>query len=67
MLYLAVSPGRPDNVLNESFIRREPNKLTALLPTAAGLETVLWVMDPSDLQINVDSMKQSGICYTVPR
>jgi hypothetical protein len=63
MLYLAVSPGRPDNELNESFVCRLPNQLTQLLPAAAALAPVLWVVDPANLQINIDSMKQTGVCY----
>jgi pyruvate, water dikinase len=63
MLYLAVSPGRPDHVLNEDFLRQQPNRLTALLPTAAALSSVLWVIDQPALQLHVDSMKQAGVCY----
>lgn len=63
MLYLAVAPGRPDNVLNEELLRRQPNQLTTLLPSAAELAAVLWVIDLPTLQLNVDSMKQFGVCY----
>jgi hypothetical protein len=63
ILYLAVAPGRPDNVLNESFVLRHPNTLAALLPAASDLEPVLWVMDCDSLHVHVDSMKQRGICF----
>lgn len=63
MLYMAVTPGRPDNVLNESFVLRQPNNLTALLPTASDLESVLWVADCDSLHVHVDSMKQRGVCF----
>ena len=70
MLYLAVAPGRADNVLNEELLRRQPNQLTNLLPSAAALSAVLWVVDASALQpagmlqLNVDSVKQLGVCYS---
>jgi hypothetical protein len=63
MLYLAVTPGRADNVLNEDLLHRQPNQLSTLLPAAAELSAVLWVLDLPALQLNVDSMKQSGLCY----
>ena len=67
MLYLAVAPGRPDNVLNEDFLRRQPNRLSALLPSATSLSSVLWVIDSPALQLHVDSMKQTGVCYYAPQ
>jgi hypothetical protein len=64
MLYLAVSPGRPDNVLHEALLRQYPNQLPTLLPSATtSLAKVLWVLDVPGLQLHVDSMKQAGICY----
>jgi pyruvate,water dikinase len=69
MLYLAVSPGREGHVLNEDFVRRQPNQLTKLLPSAGGLTESLFVIDSSALAnggailLNVDSMKQRGVCY----
>lgn len=63
MLYLAVAPGRPDNVLNEDMLRSQPNLLTRLLPSAAQLSSALWVVELPALQLNVDSIKQTGLCY----
>jgi pyruvate,water dikinase len=69
MLYLAVSPGRDGHVLNEDLLRRQPNRLAELLPSANDLAHALWVVD-SDIAandgalfLNVDSMKQRGVCY----
>lgn len=63
MLYLAVAPGRPDNVLNEDVLRAYPNRLSELLPYSAALANAIWVLDLPGLQLHVDSMKQAGICY----
>jgi hypothetical protein len=69
MLYLAVSPGREGHALNEEFVRRQPNQLTRLLPSAGDLARALLVVDSTALldggalQLNVDSMKQRGVCY----
>ena len=69
MLYLAVSPGREGHWLNEEFIRQRPNQLVQLLPSAGALAQTLWVVDagmPANggvLHLNVDSMKQRGVCY----
>jgi hypothetical protein len=69
MLYLAVSPGREGHQLNEEFIRQRPNRLTQLLPSAGALAQTLWVVDADAganggaVYLNVDSMKQRGVCY----
>jgi hypothetical protein len=69
MLYLAVSPGREGHLLNEDFIRQRPNQLAQLLPSAGALAQTLWVIDFETstnggvLYLNVDSMKQRGVCY----
>jgi hypothetical protein len=67
MLYLAVSPGREGHVLNEEFIRRQPNQLAKPPPSAEAMAQVLWMVD-SDAStnggrifLNVDFMKQR--CY----
>jgi pyruvate, water dikinase len=69
MLYLAVSPGREGHALNELFVKQQPNELARLLPAAADLAPALLVLDSGALlnggaiQLNVDSMKQRGVCY----
>ena len=69
MLYLAVSPGREGHALHEEFVRRQPNQLIRLLPSAGDLARALLVVDSTALvdggalQLNVDSMKQRGVCY----
>ena len=73
MLYLAVSPGREGHALNEDFFRRQPNQLSTLLPSAAALADGLRVIESGSLAnggaifLNVDSMKQRGVCYWAPR
>ncbi|MBN2507429.1 MAG: pyruvate, phosphate dikinase [Verrucomicrobia bacterium] len=69
MLYLAVSPGRPGHALNEPFLLQQPNQLPALLPHAAEWADALRVVDSAQLPrdaaifLNVDSMRQRGVCY----
>ena len=69
MLYLAVSPGKDGHFLNEDLIRRQPNRLTELLPSAANLAEAIWVIDAEPgpaqkrLLLNVDSMQQRALCY----
>ena len=73
MLYLAVSPGREGHALNDECARTQPNQLAALVPSAQGLADALRVIDSSTapgglaLFLNVDSMKQQGVCYWAPR
>jgi hypothetical protein len=70
MLYLAVSPGREGHRLAEDAILRCPNHLAELLPSAAAFGNALWVIDfnqrDGKLFLNVDSMKQKGLCYLEP-
>ncbi len=68
MLYLAVSPGKEGHFLNESLIGQAPNRLADLLPNAAPWAHAIRVIDSSDaapgsLILNVDSVKQRGLCY----
>ena len=69
MLYLAVSPGREGHGLNEPSVLQRPNHLGRLIPAAQGLSEALRVIDSSPqpgadaLFLNVDSMKQRGVCY----
>jgi hypothetical protein len=69
ILYLAVSPGRSGHFLNEQCVQRQPNQLATLLPSAVELASALRVIDAvacagnRSLLLNVDSMKQRGVCY----
>jgi hypothetical protein len=69
MLYLAVSPGLEGHALNEGFVRQHPNQLARLLPSASAFAPALWVVDfdastpAGAIFLNVDSMKQRGVCY----
>ncbi len=69
MLYLAVSPGREGHSLNEASVLQQPNQLLTLAPSAQGLAEAVRVIDSSTqpgapvLFLNVDSMKQRGLCY----
>jgi hypothetical protein len=69
MLYLAVTPGKEGQTVNEDLIRKYPNQLAQLLPSAAPLAEVILVCDVKQLPekpliyLNVDSMKQKALCY----
>lgn len=69
MLYLAVFPDRKSHSINSSLITSLPNKLTTLLPSAAALESVLWVVDSVDiaggarLHLHADSFKQKAVVF----
>jgi len=69
MLYLAISPGREGHRLQEESLRRHPNQLTRLLPSAGALANALWVIESPDqgadgrLLLNVDAMHQRALCY----
>jgi pyruvate, water dikinase len=73
MLYLAVSPGREGHALNEAAVLGQANQLATLLPWAQGLAEALRVIDSATqpggraLFLNVDSMKQRGVCYWAAR
>jgi hypothetical protein len=69
MLYFAVSPGKTGHTLNEAWLLSQPNRLAELLPSAGSLAEAIWVVDSAGLRpsgalyLNVDSMKQQGVCY----
>ena len=69
MLYFAVSPDKKGHQLNQDLLLTLPNRLTALLPEAAAMESVLRVIDGADLpgglrlNLHADAVKQRVICY----
>lgn len=70
MIYLAVSPGKEGHILNEELILSQPNRLTAILPSAQDwMKNVIRIIQPPEddnkkrIHLYVDSMKQSAICY----
>ena len=69
MLYLAVSPGKEGHSINEELVKQQPNRLLELIPGVTGLAEAIWVVEPGIkplpevLFLNVDCMKQHGLCY----
>lgn len=70
MIYFAVSPGKEGNILNEELILSLPNRLTSILPSAPDwLKNVIHIIKPLEdenenlIQLYIDCMKQSAICY----
>jgi hypothetical protein len=69
MLYLAVTPGKDGNLINETQIKQLPNSLTQLLPGAAAMADAIWVVDSSQIGgasticLNADVLKQRALCY----
>jgi hypothetical protein len=69
MLYLAVYPDRPGDVLAEELLRGERNRLAELLPDDARMADVVRVIDfplPGDgrsLWLNASCIDQRVLCY----
>ncbi|OPX64631.1 MAG: hypothetical protein A4E29_00113 [Methanomassiliicoccales archaeon PtaB.Bin134] len=67
MLYCAVYPEREGHVLNAEFLASSENKLTALLPDAEALSSVIKVIDGgrdgSHICVSSDVLKQKLTCY----
>jgi len=66
MLYCAVYPAREGHVLNSEFFASSENKLTALLPDAEPLSSVIKVIDGEDISricVSSDVLKQKLTCY----
>jgi hypothetical protein len=69
ILYVALFPGRPDCHLDARYFEASPNKLPALLPSAAKWSHVIRVIDtgealkPGTLTLCADTVQQRVICY----
>jgi hypothetical protein len=69
MLYVALFPGRKDNLLNEAFFKEAPNRLVDLVPEAASRANVVHVINAADvagggsIQLNASNVKQRVVCY----
>ena len=73
MLYMALYPTRPGNVLNEDFFERRPNRLADVLADEARWSDVVRVIDIPAVQadrrlyINANCLTQKAVCYLADR
>ena len=69
ILYMALFPGKDDNLLNGDFFDRAPNRLTDLIPRASSYSHVVKVVNAADLgdgckiRLNANTLKQRVVCY----
>jgi hypothetical protein len=69
ILYMALFPGKDDNLLNTAFFENIPNKLTSIIPRASSYSHVIKVVDSADLgancefRLNANTLKQRVVCY----
>jgi len=69
ILYMALFPNQPGNVLDAAFFEGQPSLLTALLPDAGPFENVIRVFDPrtwadkATLKLHANTPKQNVVCY----
>ncbi|MFH1360658.1 MAG: PEP/pyruvate-binding domain-containing protein [Candidatus Omnitrophota bacterium] len=69
MLYFALYPQKYDNLLNSEFFKKSKNQLTSLIPDAASLASVVYVIDADVSKedecicLNADVLKQNAVCY----
>jgi hypothetical protein len=61
MVYCAVHPGKEGSVIDQEFFERAENRLTSLLPEAAGLEKAVKVIDADGCKMRLcsDVLKQT--------
>jgi hypothetical protein len=71
MLYLAIFPGNPHNVLARERLAGAPNRLVEVLPEAARWADVVRLLDArvfggaTALELHADSRRQRAIAYAV--
>jgi len=65
ILYLALFPGRENNLLNKDFFEQSPNHLTEFLPEAQKWSQVLRVVEAprGPAPCNANTLNQNVICY----
>ncbi|MBN1846145.1 MAG: PEP/pyruvate-binding domain-containing protein [Sedimentisphaerales bacterium] len=65
ILYLALFPHKPDNVLNTEFFETAPNTLLEYLPEAQPFTEVLRVIDARRPlpHLNANAYRQKAVCY----
>jgi pyruvate, water dikinase len=70
VLYVALFPGRKDNVWNREFFENSPNRLAELLPGEAQWADAVRVIDvPTEsrpdaaLMLNANAITQQVVCY----
>ena len=69
ILYMAVYPGKGDNVINRDFLNNANNKLENIFPEDATWSDVVRVIDNSKsendqlLYLNVNTVEQKGLLY----
>jgi pyruvate, water dikinase len=69
ILYMALYPGRTNNILNEQLLLHAPNRLESLVSDAGAWNDIVRVIDANDsssqqrMQLSADSMRQKAVCY----
>jgi hypothetical protein len=68
MVYLAVSPGRQNDVLDLEYFVAAENRLLDLVPDAGQWAEVVFVLEGGTanggrIRLNVDSLSQRAVCY----
>jgi hypothetical protein len=58
MLYFALFPGRKENIVNDDFLDKAPNRLTTLAPEASSWNPVLKVIELKRAILRADVLKQ---------
>jgi hypothetical protein len=69
ILYLALAPDSKQNLLNNDFFMRAPNRLLDLAPGADDMASIVRVVNAADLPgqlrvwLHADMIEQSVLCY----
>ena len=68
VLYFAIMPETPGNIINTAFLEEQPNRLAELLPQEESWSNTIRVIDLQDsredaLILNADSVNQRMMCY----
>ncbi len=69
IMYLALFPGKDDNLINGPLFDALPNKLGDLIPRASSYAHAIKVVDVRDLgkgwscRLNANTLKQRAVCY----
>lgn len=69
IIYMGVTPGKQEGLLNEAVLRAIPNKLSQLLPDSASWEEAVHVIDAADMSsgsrilLYADTLEQQGLVF----
>jgi hypothetical protein len=73
VVYMGISPNKAGSIFNETFLKRQTNKLSELFPESSSYADTIHVIDAEDIHpthdilLHADTLEQVGAVFLTKR